>query len=65
MIHFTLNGEPVESAPQTVEQLVASRIGDPVGVAVAIDSRVLPRSQWGTQLSEGHVVDILTAVQGG
>lgn len=65
MIHFTLNGEPVESAPQTVEQLVASRIGDPEAVAVAIDGRVLPRSQWGTRLSEGHVVDILTAVQGG
>ncbi|APT85798.1 MULTISPECIES: sulfur carrier protein ThiS [Corynebacterium] len=65
MIHFTLNGEPTQSTPQTVDQLVASHIGDPVGVAVAIDGRVLPRSQWGTQLSEGHVVDILTAVQGG
>jgi sulfur carrier protein len=35
------------------------------GVAVAVDSRVVPRSQWTETVRGGAVVEVLTAVQGG
>lgn len=35
------------------------------GVAVALDSSVLPRSGWATTLSGGARIEVVTAVQGG
>jgi sulfur carrier protein len=36
------------------------------GIAVAIDTQVIPRSAWGeTELTAGVRVEVLTAVQGG
>lgn len=35
------------------------------GIAVALDSAVLPRSGWTTVLSDGARLDVVTAVQGG
>ncbi|HEY8201723.1 MAG TPA: sulfur carrier protein ThiS [Actinomycetota bacterium] len=41
-------------------------IGDPRGVAVALDGEVVPRSRWPvTRLTEGQIIEILRAVQGG
>ena len=41
-------------------------IGDPRGVAVALDGEVVPRSRWSTtQVTEGQAIEILRAVQGG
>lgn len=35
------------------------------GVAIAIDSQVVPRSQWKQPVAAGSEIEILTAVQGG
>ncbi|NUT47507.1 MAG: sulfur carrier protein ThiS [Saccharothrix sp.] len=36
------------------------------GVAVALDGEVVPRTAWGsTEVRDGAVVEVLTAVQGG
>ena len=64
-MNITLNGEATTTAAATVEELVAE-VGAPAdGTAVAIDGEVVPRSQWGRELHDGAVADILTAVQGG
>lgn len=40
--------------------------GGRLGVAVALDGEVVPRSRWAaTELSAGHRLEIVTAVQGG
>ena len=40
--------------------------GGKLGVAVAHNSQVVPRSQWhGTALADGDDVELVTAVQGG
>lgn len=40
--------------------------GAGLGVAVAVDGAVVPRSQWAaTTLRAGSIVEIVTAVQGG
>lgn len=44
----------------------APRDGGRLGVAVAVDSMVVPRSRWhATEVGEGHTVEIITAMQGG
>ena len=35
------------------------------GIAVAVDQAVLPRSSWTATLSEGAMIEVVTAVQGG
>ncbi len=65
MITFKINGELVNTQPQSIEQLVKDRIGSDEGVAVAIDGAVVPRSQWSREIESGNEVDVLTAVQGG
>ena len=54
MITFKINGELVNTQPQSIEQLVKDRIGSDEGVAVAIDGAVVPRSQW-SQIGRAHV----------
>lgn len=40
--------------------------GRRLGIAVAVNSEVVPRSQWtGTELDNGDEVEIVKAVQGG
>ena len=64
-MNITLNGAATTTDAATVEALVAE-VGAPAdGTAVAIDGEVVPRSQWGRELHDGDVADILTAVQGG
>lgn len=76
---LTLNGEPAEvPAGTTLRQLVAETTGREVaadgtaadggrlGVAVAVDQQVVPRSAWdATVPRDGAAVDLVTAVQGG
>ena len=68
-MEITLNGSPRElSDGATVAELVALLGGraDGRGVAVAIETEVVPRSAWErTRLSDGERVEILVAVQGG
>lgn len=64
-----VNGQnTVIDAQSTVQTVVESLCGTPVpsGVAVAINSSVVPRAQWSsTVLDEGDSVEVLWASSGG
>jgi sulfur carrier protein len=64
---ITINGRAVRwSAGSTVADVVAALSAGPRGVAVAVNGAVVPRTAWaGTPLTDGDVVEVLTAVQGG
>lgn len=78
-MHITLNGTGhTLAAGASVGTLVSqvtgralaangqSKDGTRLGVAVARNAEVVPRSQWnGTALADGDVVELVTAVQGG
>jgi sulfur carrier protein len=68
-MRVTINGEEHELAGGlTVASVVESMPGAPEGrgVAVALDGEVVPRSQWRrTELSDGVVLEVVVAVQGG
>ena len=54
-----ITGRDVDSKGQAAD-------GRKIGVAVARNSEVVPRSQWAaTTLAEGDELEIVTAVQGG
>ncbi len=70
----TVNGErrelPADATLATVVELLARDQGSPAaaprGVAVALDSEVVPRGAWpSTVLNEGARVEVLAAIQGG
>lgn len=75
----TVNGSPVTLAPGlTVTGAVSDLTGRalradgtaadglPLGIAVALDDAVIPRSRWSrTELTPGQKLEIVTAVQGG
>lgn len=79
MITLTVNGNTREVAPDTtVVDLVADVTGRDLapdgtptdggrlGVAVALDSSVVPRSRWSaTTLTADAQVEVITAMQGG
>jgi sulfur carrier protein len=64
-----LNGEPMEvEASLTVEGLVQRHTGreNPLGIAVARNGRVVPRSQWThTNLDEADEIELVGIMQGG
>lgn len=75
----TVNGSPVAVAEgftltDAVARLTGREItpdgtaadGHPLGIAVAVDDTVVPRSLWATTaVAPGQSVEIVTAVQGG
>ncbi|NYI43923.1 sulfur carrier protein [Nocardioides aromaticivorans] len=64
---ITCNGEAL-TAEGTVADLLRARLGDPPrsGIAVAVNGEVVPRATWpGVVLTDGDVVEVVTAVQGG
>ncbi|MGV0376098.1 sulfur carrier protein ThiS [Corynebacterium hadale] len=65
-MRITVNDQPrtFDTAP-TVAQLVDEVVGRTEGVAVAVNGKVVPASQWSQVLDDADVADILTAVQGG
>lgn len=78
-ITITVNGESADLPDgSTLRDLVSQRIGvevgedgrardgSPLGVAVALDESVVPRSRWHTTpVPTASRCEILTAVQGG
>jgi sulfur carrier protein len=64
-----VNGRPVTGPRNVAEAVAAARPdGAParVGIAVAVNGEVVPRSAWaGHALRDGDRVEILTAAQGG
>jgi len=77
--HITLNGSTRPLTPgETLTDLVSGRTGHPLsptgeatdgqrlGIAVAVNSRVVARSLWATTpLAPGDAVELVSAVQGG
>ena len=77
-ITLQLNGEPHETRAATARELVEEVVGRPLddsghpvdggrlGVAIAVDSEVVPRSAWAAhRLAAGSHVELVTARQGG
>lgn len=77
-MNITVNGEASRTGAADLLELVSdltgrklAATGQPVdgarlGVAVAVNATVVPRSQWAQQaLSEGDDIELVTAVQGG
>lgn len=75
---IALNGQPHATSATTVLQLVADLLDQPLqadgssasgarlGVAVAVNSAVVPRAQWqATPITAGQRIEIVTAKQGG
>jgi sulfur carrier protein len=64
-----LNGQQTELRDDATVQHAVESLNLPAagrGVAVAVNSEVVPRGEWGkTQLHEGARVEILRAIQGG
>jgi sulfur carrier protein len=67
LIAVEVNGEERQlDTPATVESLVEAIGCGRRGVAVAVDSDVVPRSLWSsTPLQGGERIEVLQAVQGG
>lgn len=67
MMTVTVNGEPRDlAAGATIEALVEAIGCGRRGVAVAVNSEVVPRSAWGgISLVPGDHIEVLRAVQGG
>jgi sulfur carrier protein len=64
-----LNGEQRDVAPGTTVRALLAAIdvpGGERGVAIAVDSEVVPRAEWDTtELDDGARVEVLRAIQGG
>ena len=67
MTSITVNGEAREaSARTTLADLVGEWSASPRGIAIALNGDVVPRSAWvDTAVTEGDVVEIVTAAAGG
>lgn len=67
MIELVVNGVPRRlEEPATVDALVEALACGRRGVAVAVNSEIVPRSAWAvTALAAGDTVEVLHAVQGG
>jgi sulfur carrier protein len=66
-VTLIVNGDRRELPPgATLADLVTQLVPSPKGVAAAVDGEVVPRRAWpDTPLSDGSVVEVVTAVQGG
>jgi sulfur carrier protein len=66
-VSVTVNGEArVLAATTTVAEVVTAEVGSVRGVAVAVNSSLVPRSTWsGTALADGDRIELLRAAQGG
>ena len=66
---LTVNGNPLTvRAGSTIADIVAHLVAgaEPKGIAVAVDSCVIPRSQWSTTPARpGASIEVVTAVAGG
>lgn len=66
-LRLVVNGEPMPAAEGTTVADVVARLGCGTrGVAVAVNSELVPRGQWeGFKLADGDRVEVLHAVAGG
>ena len=66
-MQLTVNGRNADAEESsTLAGVVATLTDRDTGIAVALNSEVVPRSRWASvSLRPGDRVDIVTAVQGG
>lgn len=66
-MQITLNGQSQQASDGIVLSELVRQVSDRItGIAVALNSEVVPRGSWDeTVLSDGDRIDVLTAVQGG
>ncbi|TVQ91667.1 MAG: sulfur carrier protein ThiS [Deltaproteobacteria bacterium] len=68
-MEIRINGEPVQvDGPCTVAAIVEQRTGQraPMGIAVARNGAVVPRSQWfDVQVQEDDELELVGVMQGG
>lgn len=65
-MQIILNGQDHSVDVASVQELVRTISDRESGIAVALNSAVVPRSSWpSTAVNEGDRVDVVTAVQGG
>ena len=64
---LTVNGDQGDWPPgTTLDVLVTALVPSARGVAAAVNGEVVPRRAWpDTPLTDGAVVEVVTAVQGG
>lgn len=64
-----INGQPytLAAAATLIDALQALNISkDRQGIAIAVHSAVVPRSEWGAHaLKKGDAIEVVTAAQGG
>lgn len=62
-----LNSERLELPDDlTLLDLVERRLGNSRGAALVVDGAIVPRSAWpDSTVSDGQVIELITAVQGG
>lgn len=62
-----LNSERLELPDDlTLLDLVERRLGNSRGAALVVDGAIVPRSAWpDSTVSDGQVIELVTAVQGG
>jgi sulfur carrier protein len=66
-VQITVNGKLREAADElTLDELVREISDRSTGIAIALNSEVVPRGSWGdTAVRPGDRIDVVTAVQGG
>jgi len=66
-MRITVNGQPRDAADElSLGELVRQISDRSTGIAVAVNSEVVPRGSWAdTAIRPGDRIEILTAVQGG
>ena len=66
-MRITVNGQQRETSDELrLDELVRQISDRSTGIAVAVNSEVVPRGSWtGTAVQPGDRIDVVTAVQGG
>jgi sulfur carrier protein len=66
-VEITVNGQRRDAADElSLAELVGQVSDRSSGIAVALNSEVVPRGDWpGTAVRPGDRIDVVTAVQGG
>ncbi len=63
---ITINNKAVTTEAETLLELVGEQGFPQVGVAVAVDNKLVPKGEWGAKaLSEGMSIVVVKAACGG
>lgn len=66
MLTVSLNGVETAINAHSLSEVIVLLGIEPRGIAVALNGTVIPRSQWSaTRISDGDVMEVVTAAAGG